>query len=71
MLAGLERGVPTLNGYSGNTPPGWDLSEPQLTTRAQLEQWLARFPNSPGGAQLCVVELVLDPRGQISAQARK
>ncbi|ATB29809.1 hypothetical protein [Melittangium boletus] len=25
MWAALERGVPTLNGYSGNAPPGWAL----------------------------------------------
>jgi hypothetical protein len=25
MWASLERGIPTLNGYSGNAPPGWAL----------------------------------------------
>ncbi len=37
MLAG---GVPTLNGYSGNAPPGWWMNDP--TARPLVLDWAAR-----------------------------
>jgi len=49
MWAGLLSGVPTLNGYSGNAPPGWLLgdlhlrggrSKPRL--QAALDGWSLR-----------------------------
>jgi hypothetical protein len=45
MLASLEVGIPTLNGYSGANPPGWKGS----TTQA----WLASYGLPSSG--LCVV----------------
>jgi hypothetical protein len=48
MWASLERGIPTLNGYSGQTPPEWDFDPPNLTTsadearlRKSLDHWVA------------------------------
>ncbi|WP_063725005.1 hypothetical protein [Cystobacter fuscus] len=38
MWAALERGVPTVNGYSGNVPPGWAL-EPVFRADAALLAW--------------------------------
>lgn len=50
MWAGLERGIPTVNGYSGNAPPGWmlrqiRLDEPGAEARvdAALAAWRARW----------------------------
>lgn len=50
MWAGLERGIPTVNGYSGNAPPGWTLrqirlDEPGAEARvdAALAAWRARW----------------------------
>jgi hypothetical protein len=43
MLASLELGVPTVNGYSGNEPPDWwlTLNEPHTPQgRRDLERWL-------------------------------
>jgi len=34
VWAYLTSGVPTLNGYSGNTPPHWDLEEARILTPA-------------------------------------
>lgn len=38
-LAFTER-IPTLNGYSGNKPPGWNLDDVGLTTSEDLATWL-------------------------------
>lgn len=64
MWAARVAGIPTLNGYSGNVPPGWKLDECQVRTpadRARLEDaveaWIhrwsvpgrvCRLPVSPG-----------------------
>jgi hypothetical protein len=34
MWAGLKRRIPTVNGYSGNAPPGWALGEAEVPTVA-------------------------------------
>jgi len=45
MMASLESGVPTINGYSGGTPPGWrfeglSLAPPDSPhVEAQLDAW--------------------------------
>jgi hypothetical protein len=49
MWASLERGVPTINGYSGNKPRGWEpLSDPDIEEECDflclavlLRRWLA------------------------------
>jgi len=60
MWAGLDRHVPTINGYSGNAPAGWDFQQIRMndSTRAlavhrALAAWEARW----GGAlhRVCVV----------------
>jgi hypothetical protein len=56
MQAGLESGVPTVNGYSGNLPPGWaDLYEIRLRTeedeeraRSALGRWETEHRLEPG-----------------------
>jgi hypothetical protein len=51
MWAGLEAGVPTVNGYAGNTPPGWDLyrlGDGGPAGRRRLETALARWAEASG-----------------------
>ncbi len=42
MSASLELGRPTLNGYSGNVPPGWPFRDPRAANPATLRGWLER-----------------------------
>ncbi len=46
MAAALETGVPTLNGYSGNFPAGWNLhqmtSMPREAAQSAVKNWLSR-----------------------------
>jgi hypothetical protein len=37
MFAASELGIPTVNGYSGNEPPGWELRD--TAARDKLEAW--------------------------------
>lgn len=60
MWAGLDRHVPTINGYSGNAPAGWDFQQIRIndSTRAQAVQHaLAAWETRWGGAlhRVCVV----------------
>ncbi|MBS1151784.1 MAG: hypothetical protein H6Q89_3482, partial [Myxococcaceae bacterium] len=48
MMASLERSLPTLNGYSGQSPPGWGLGDPAIRSpvdeqrNAQAaQQWIS------------------------------
>ena len=41
MLVSQRFGLPTLNGYSGDTPPGWGLLYPTTPSYpAQVQQWI-------------------------------
>jgi hypothetical protein len=41
MLASLDSGVPTINGYSGGTPPGWPFeTASEAGTEALLNRWI-------------------------------
>ncbi|HUB08638.1 MAG TPA: hypothetical protein VMB50_16650, partial [Myxococcales bacterium] len=42
MWASFDLGIPTLNGYSGNEPPGWPLSDPRAVTPEMARAWLER-----------------------------
>lgn len=49
IWANLANEIPTVNGYSGNSPPGWNLDEPVVRTpkdeerlRGALSQWMRR-----------------------------
>jgi hypothetical protein len=54
MLIAHEVGVPTLNGYSGQYPPGWDLGPGSDNYLAKVDGWVAdRAP----GARICSLEL--------------
>ncbi|HEV2181430.1 MAG TPA: hypothetical protein VGR59_13980 [Gemmatimonadaceae bacterium] len=60
MWAGLDRHVPTINGYSGNAPAGWDFQQIRIndSTRARaVEHALAAWEARWGGAlhHVCVV----------------
>jgi hypothetical protein len=51
MWAAVEAGVPTVNGYSGNEPPGWeleDLRDPSGAPAAGLEAALGRWGRARG-----------------------
>jgi hypothetical protein len=55
MWAALESGVPTVNGYSGNEPPGWDFSasaEDEGELRRRLSVWCARHGADASGVQI-------------------
>lgn len=43
MLAQLDSGVPTLNGYTGNYPPGWRLDDPVVDAPEDLERLTLRL----------------------------
>ena len=50
MWAQLDRGVPTINGYSGSPPPGWTFRDLRIRTpeherqlSAALDAWAARW----------------------------
>ena len=46
-LVGAMRGVPTLNGYSGYLPPGWDLWEVKdAGFESNVQRWIAAPINS-------------------------
>lgn len=60
MWAGLDAHVPTINGYSGNAPAGWDFRQIRIndSTRARVVQHaLAAWETHWGGAlhHVCVV----------------
>lgn len=42
MWASLESRIPTINGYSGNTPPKWPFEYLRDVRLAQLRAWLRR-----------------------------
>lgn len=60
MWASMERGIPTVNGYSGNQPPGWPLYDIRIQSPAQdsvvsdsLEIWARHSGIDP--ARICRV----------------
>jgi hypothetical protein len=53
MWAALETGVPTVNGYSGSRPPGWDLADNEVGSPGEeerLEEALRRWLRANGVA---------------------
>jgi hypothetical protein len=58
MLISQRLGLPTLNGYSGETPPHWGLSDPTAPTYLMaVEQWEAADGLSTG---VCSLDLATD-----------
>ncbi len=60
MWAGLEAGIPVINGYSGNGPPGWGMNEtimPSPTNdkllNVALRDWVKRHPELRG--RVCIL----------------
>lgn len=60
MWASMERGVPTINGYSGNKPPGWGFYDIRVQSVEQdsvisdsLARWEAKWRLDP--ARVCRV----------------
>jgi hypothetical protein len=63
MWAARRTGVPTLNGYSGNSPPGWDFGDLRLDredgfdkVRRHLDSWAGTMGLDPGRIQVLVVD---------------
>lgn len=72
MWAALERGVPTVNGYSGNLPPAWSFYDAIARTPRQdsllgagLSAWRRRWRLD--SASVCRVRLV-DPEAALAAR---
>jgi hypothetical protein len=68
MWAALESGRPTVNGYSSNFPPGWDLLQHNIAAeadRARLSAALEAWAKSRGidPASLCWLRLPDSPSG--------
>ena len=60
MWASMERGIPTLNGYSGNQPPKWTFYDIRVPTpfldsvvSDSVARWAARWKMDP--ARICRV----------------
>ncbi len=65
MMAGLERGLPTLNGYSGHNPPGWALGDTNLSHPGAeaaigqgLSSWISAHRLDP--ARICWAKAALE-----------
>lgn len=57
MWASIESGVPTMNGYSGNVPPGWGFQDCRLEMKSvneQLEFW--KNQNELGPNEACIIQ---------------
>lgn len=68
MWASMESGVPTLNGYSGNQPPGWNLGDtslyseqPDPSRAAAIDEWVER--SGLQGSRVCWIRLTVRNRG--------
>jgi hypothetical protein len=43
LFVSLDHSIPTLNGYSAWTPPGWALANPQESTyQENVSRWIAQ-----------------------------
>jgi hypothetical protein len=65
MWASRRTGVATINGYSGNRPPGWDFGELRIRrgesrdeVRRRLRSWAGTMGLDPGRIQVVVVDAV-------------
>jgi hypothetical protein len=63
MWAARRTGVPTVNGYSGNRPPGWDFGDLRLgpedgvdVARRRLDAWAGTMGLDPARIQVLVVD---------------
>jgi hypothetical protein len=55
MMVSIMRGVPTLNGYNGHTPPGWSLQNVQADDyEANVRDWISRHNVS---GRICQLEI--------------
>ncbi len=54
MWASLETQIPTINGYSGNSPPDWPFEDPFTVQRVALEGWLKRHHMPTDG--ICILD---------------
>lgn len=53
LWASLETQTPTLNGFSGNTPPRWPLEDPRTARASLMRRWLTQHHADTEG--LCVI----------------
>jgi hypothetical protein len=71
MWASRRSGVPTVNGYSGNRPPGWDFGELGIRrgdsldgVRRRLDAWAGATGLDPDRVQILVVDAARHPPDQ-------
>ncbi|MGE0616000.1 MAG: hypothetical protein AB7P04_10180, partial [Bacteriovoracia bacterium] len=69
--ASIETGVPTLNGYTGRVPTGWELFENEIVAskdggtpdrqriRGKLDQWIKQ--HQLDGTKLCWLQVEMTP----------
>lgn len=67
MWAQQRTGVPTVNGYSGNRPPGWDFEDVRVRrsgglndSRQRLDAWADRMGIDPDRVQIVLVDADLN-----------
>ena len=66
IWASMIRGVPTINGYSGNEPPGWTFYDVRIhpndsTLAPAVARWIAQWKLDP--RSVCVLRLPPPPPG--------
>lgn len=73
MWASLEKKVPTLNGYSGSAPPGWQLGltnlhspYDEMRVGAAIQSWVSQRGLDPAG--VCWVRVGLQEGGPVAAE---
>lgn len=66
MLASQKLRIPTLNGYSGNVPPGWPLADPSKAQGAEIAAWL--HSRAAHDIRPCVLTMRYSPTGAVTVE---
>jgi hypothetical protein len=55
MWLSLQTRIPTVNGYSGGYPKGWDFGVPEQIAQDQVQKWLAMKGKPLADEEICVL----------------
>jgi len=58
--ASIMTGVPTINGYSGGIPRGWNFHNPQQASKKDVAVWASQFNVSLEDHDICLVQVDAD-----------